>query len=528
MGLCDDVRESTARDRRGARATCDRPRPAGRDRAGAAARARPRAPLPRGLARGRRRATCSTLDAINFGSGWFPTLRKRPGCSGYYTVAWALADHFRAHGPWSNDELRAMTRTRIAAVLGQDRGHELMALYAEALRELGASSGPRRARRGRGGRRLGRGARAALRRDAVLRRPRLLQARADHRERPRARRRRRVRRPRRLTIFADNLVPHVLRVDGVLRYDDALAAQIDPASCCRRASEEREIRACAVHACELIAERLGVPPRDARHVALEPRPGRALQGAPAAPDADRLLLECRLRPPPLARRSCSNARRRTVRTPGRRGCVLQPVAATRQPSPRRTCRVRVAAALHVALGRDQHVLGHRRSGSDRRTDMCRWPACSSARGGRVHQRAAGSLRRRLNRRPGRRPRGRSGRTSAGFGSRPVSSASCCSSSRTRSRQRPDRVGDRVGQVGPVGVRALGLAALDPHRMAGVADDGGVRRHVVDDDGVRADLRAVADVIGPSSFAPEPIVTLSSTVGWRLPRAKPVPPSVTPW
>jgi hypothetical protein len=33
-----------------------------------------------------------TLDAINFGSGWFPTLRKRPGCSGYFTVAWSLAD----------------------------------------------------------------------------------------------------------------------------------------------------------------------------------------------------------------------------------------------------------------------------------------------------------------------------------------------------------------------------------------------------------------------------------------------------
>ena len=25
------------------------------------------------------------LDAINFGSGWFPTLRKRPGLSGYRT-----------------------------------------------------------------------------------------------------------------------------------------------------------------------------------------------------------------------------------------------------------------------------------------------------------------------------------------------------------------------------------------------------------------------------------------------------------
>ena len=35
-------------------------------------------------------------------------------------------------------------------------------------------------------------------------------------------------------------------------------------------------------------------------------------------------------------------------------------------------------------------------------------------------------------------------------------------------------------------------------------------------------------IGPSSFAPEPTTTSSSTVGWRLPRANPVPPSVTPW
>src|SRR4051794_16982728 len=49
-----------------------------------------------------------TLDAINFGSGWFPTLRKRPGCSGYYTISWALADRFRAHGAWSNEELREL------------------------------------------------------------------------------------------------------------------------------------------------------------------------------------------------------------------------------------------------------------------------------------------------------------------------------------------------------------------------------------------------------------------------------------
>ena len=54
-----------------------------------------------------------TLDAINFGSGWFPTLRKRPGASGYYTVAWALADRFRSDGPWSNDELREIGRAHV-------------------------------------------------------------------------------------------------------------------------------------------------------------------------------------------------------------------------------------------------------------------------------------------------------------------------------------------------------------------------------------------------------------------------------
>ena len=31
-----------------------------------------------------------TLDAINFGSGYFPLLRKRPGLSGYFTVATSL------------------------------------------------------------------------------------------------------------------------------------------------------------------------------------------------------------------------------------------------------------------------------------------------------------------------------------------------------------------------------------------------------------------------------------------------------
>jgi hypothetical protein len=67
----------------------------------------------------------------------------------------------------------------------------------------------------------------------------------------------------RLTIFADNLVPHVLRIDGVLVYGESLAARIDAGDLLEPGGEEREIRGCAVHACELLSKRLGIP---ARHI----------------------------------------------------------------------------------------------------------------------------------------------------------------------------------------------------------------------------------------------------------------------
>jgi hypothetical protein len=66
----------------------------------------------------------------------------------------------------------------------------------------------------------------------------------------------------RLTVFADNLIPHVLRHDGILQYAPELAEAIDAGRLLPAGSEqEREIRACAVHACELLARRAGVPPR---------------------------------------------------------------------------------------------------------------------------------------------------------------------------------------------------------------------------------------------------------------------------
>jgi Potential Queuosine, Q, salvage protein family len=203
-----------------------------------------------------------TLDAINFGSGWFPTLRKRPGCSGYFTVAWGLADRFRAEGPWPNGELRSLSAREVGAVLGQDPGHELMGLYASALRSLGEFLGERsalqRVREAGGSAERLASELASMpffadvgfwKRAQMVPNDLALAGVASFADLDR------------LTIFADNLVPHVLRVDGVLRYSESLATRIDAGELLPPGREEREIRACAVHACELIAERLGTPPR---------------------------------------------------------------------------------------------------------------------------------------------------------------------------------------------------------------------------------------------------------------------------
>ncbi|MCE9508131.1 MAG: queuosine salvage family protein [Alphaproteobacteria bacterium] len=59
----------------------------------------------------------------------------------------------------------------------------------------------------------------------------------------------------RLTIFADNMVPHVLRCDGILEYDAGLAAKIDSGALIPSGSEEEiEIRASAIHAAELMKQ----------------------------------------------------------------------------------------------------------------------------------------------------------------------------------------------------------------------------------------------------------------------------------
>jgi hypothetical protein len=203
------------------------------------------------------------LDSINFGSGWFPTLRKRAGMSGYFTVASALAGFWRSSGGWSVDELPALRAEDVASVLGQDARHELMGLYAEALGDLGRFLGGRRAldlvaEAGRSAERLASMLAGGMpffddvgfwKRAQIAANDLALAGVAAFDDLDR------------LTIFADNLVPHVLRVDGVLVYQPSLAARIDGGELLPPGTEEREIRGCAVHACELLSERLAVPAR---------------------------------------------------------------------------------------------------------------------------------------------------------------------------------------------------------------------------------------------------------------------------
>ncbi len=217
------------------------------------------------------------LDTINFGSGYFPALRKRPGCGGYATVASALTDWFVAAGPPPAEVLRALDAATVADVLGQDLGDplraRLMELYAEALHGLGAFVGERF-----GGhydavvRAAGHSAQklAALLAEMPLFRDvwsydvfevplykraqitssdlSLAFGRAGYGE---------FNDLPSLTIFADNLVPHVLHVDGILAYAPEVAHRIEVGERLAAGSpEEVEIRAVAVHAAELMVAAL--------------------------------------------------------------------------------------------------------------------------------------------------------------------------------------------------------------------------------------------------------------------------------
>jgi hypothetical protein len=206
------------------------------------------------------------LDTINFGSGWWPQIRKRPGHSGYFTIAAGLTERFREEGPWSARELADLGPADLAAVTGQDPGLALMGQYAASLRDVGEHVLADHAGRFEGLVEAAEGSAVALA-DLLAEweafadvstyagRPVPLYKRAQitaadlNRSGVAA-----LRDEDRLTAFADNLVPHVLRLDGVLRLDPAMEARIEAGELLVHGSaEEVELRACAVHAIELLS-----------------------------------------------------------------------------------------------------------------------------------------------------------------------------------------------------------------------------------------------------------------------------------
>jgi hypothetical protein len=206
-----------------------------------------------------------TLDAINFGSGWFPTLRKRPGMSGYNTIAAGLSEHFDHAGPWTADELIHLDAGTIAGILGQHPDHELMALFARSLNDLGRHLATDHQGRFTTPVEAANGSAAALARHLgewdcfadtstydELRIPFLKRAQITAADLARAGLAQ-FDDLDQLTMFADNLVPHVLRIDGILRFEPELVARIEREELIVPGSpEEVEIRACALHAVELI------------------------------------------------------------------------------------------------------------------------------------------------------------------------------------------------------------------------------------------------------------------------------------
>jgi len=216
-----------------------------------------------------------TLDTVNFGSGYFPHLRKRPGMSGYFTIASSLTAYYRAHGPLSAQNLSRLTVEDCAGIFGQDLEVdpvcELMRLFTTALNDLGGYLLDRFDGRFAG---LVEAAGSSAERlvGLLIEMPLYNDAeRYGDLEVPFYKRAQITAADLYLafdgegyggfedlddlTMFADNLVPHVLRVDGMLIYEGDLLDRINAEELIPLGSpEEIEIRACAVHTVELLVE----------------------------------------------------------------------------------------------------------------------------------------------------------------------------------------------------------------------------------------------------------------------------------
>lgn len=214
-----------------------------------------------------------TLDSINFGSGYFASLRLDQGKTGYFTVASRLKAESIKAGGFSAAWLRNVDAAACCRIFEQNRENtfafELMRLFSVALNDLGnllesqydSSFASFIEAADCSAARLVQQLLAmpfyrdvfevAGKKISLLKRAQITASdlhiafagkgfgRFDD--------------IAELTIFADNLVPHVLQTDGLLSYaldlKSKIAARQPLASGSR---DEIEIRACTVHAVELL------------------------------------------------------------------------------------------------------------------------------------------------------------------------------------------------------------------------------------------------------------------------------------
>jgi hypothetical protein len=217
------------------------------------------------------------LAAVNFGSGWHPVLRKRPGMSGATTVAAGVRAWEADTGPLRAAQLVALRPADVAAIADQPADDPelapLVGHWTAALVELGAHVAAHHggsflqvvaSAEGSAARLVGeldrlphfhdvathQGEPVVFLKRAQLAAADLARALPDH---PATR----FDDLHRLTAFADNLVPHVLRVEGALRLEPDLAARIERGELLEAGgAEEVEIRAAGVQGVELLVAAL--------------------------------------------------------------------------------------------------------------------------------------------------------------------------------------------------------------------------------------------------------------------------------
>lgn len=214
------------------------------------------------------------LDAVNFGSGYFPYLNKEEGLSGYFTVASRLKQHIALNGIPSPRELLNTSRDTCAHIFRQplDNPHasELMSLFAWAWRDLAHWTISEFDGDYLGFLRKAKTAQQAVAmlssmnafldvawyygsRVPFMKRAQILLHDMD------------VAEPGcellsypdmdDLTAFADNVLPYVFITDGLMTCHPWLESRIEREELLGYGSiEEIELRACAVHICEIIAE----------------------------------------------------------------------------------------------------------------------------------------------------------------------------------------------------------------------------------------------------------------------------------